>query len=92
MFSLQYYKNPEPGTAEETAMRRHIEGAVAQRQELAQKGFQTRNRDGVFGLARGYPQYWLDNHPGGADRRRWIGWLQGAGLVGGRPGEAPTTW
>lgn len=89
MFSLQYYKTPET-ESETAAMTSHVQGAVEQREEIREKGFQTKNKDGVFGLARGYPQYWLDNHPGNADRQRWIEFHQKIGLVGGEKG-APTT-
>jgi hypothetical protein len=72
-------------------MRSHVQGAVDQRREIRQKGFQTKNKDGLFGIARGYPQQWLDNGVLNAERGRWIRWLQKWGLVGGDPG-APTTW
>jgi hypothetical protein len=90
MFSLQYFKSPKTAS-ETTAMQGHVQGAVDQRREMHEKGFQTKNKDGVFGLARGYPQYWLDNQPQHPGRARWIRFLQDWGLVGGEAG-APTTW
>ncbi len=65
--------------------------SISQRREIREKGFQTKNKDGVFGLARGYPQHWLDNTSQHPERARWIEFLQAWGLVGGEHG-APTTW
>jgi ectoine hydroxylase-related dioxygenase (phytanoyl-CoA dioxygenase family) len=89
MFSLQYFKDPV-FDSDVAAMRQHVAGAVAQRREIAAKGHQTSNKDGVFGIMRGYPQYWLDNKPQNVYRAHWIKWLQDWGLVGGSP-RAPTT-
>ena len=91
MFSLQYYQHPATSAVQATALDMHMQDAVAQRNELRAKGFQTQNKDGVFGTARGYPQYWLDNAARNPQRARWIRWLQGAGMVGGES-DAPSTW